>query len=89
VDEIFSFIPPWTTGRKAFVTQTGFLGLGPAEVEPGDVVCILFGGNLPYMMRPLGLDEFIFLGPSYVHGIMYGEAYHEVDQTQQETFVLV
>jgi hypothetical protein len=89
VDEIFSFIPPWTTGRKAFVTQTGFLGLGPAEVEPGDVVCILFGGNLPYMMRPLGLDEFIFLGPCYVHGIMYGEAYHGIDRTQQETFVLV
>jgi hypothetical protein len=89
VDEIFSFIPLWTRGRKVFVTQTGFLGLGPAEVEPGDVVCILFGGNLPYMVRPLGQDEFTFLGPTYVHGIMYGEAYHGVDRAQQETFVLV
>jgi hypothetical protein len=67
----------------------GFLGLGPAEVEPGDVVCILSGGNLPYVVRPLSQDEFTFLGPSYVHGIMNGEAYHGVDRTRQETFVLV
>jgi hypothetical protein len=89
VDEIFSFVPLWTRGRKVFVTQMGFLGLGPAEVEPRDVVCILGGGNLPYVVRPLGQDEFTFLGPSYVHGIMNGEAYHGVDRTRQETFVLV
>jgi hypothetical protein len=89
VDEIFSFVPLWIRGRKVFVTQRGFLGLGPAETEPGDVVCILFGGNLPYVVRPLDQDEFTFLGPSYVHGIMNGEAYHEVGRAEQETFILV
>jgi hypothetical protein len=89
VDEIFSFVPLWTKGRKVFVTQMGFLGLGPAEVEPGDVARILSGGNLPYVVRPLGQNEFTFLGPSYVHGIMNGEAYHGADQTRQETFVPV
>lgn len=89
VDEIFSFVPLWTRGRKVFVTQMGFLGLGPDEVEAGDVVCILSGGNLLYVVRPLAQDEFAFLGPSYVHGIMNGEAYHGVDRTRQETFVLV
>ena len=89
VDEIFSFVPLWTKGRKVFVTQLGFLGLGPDEVEPGDVVCILSGGDLPYVVRSLGQGEFNFLEPSYVHGIMNGEAYHGVDRTQQETFVLV
>jgi hypothetical protein len=89
VDEIFSFVPLWTKGRKVFVTQMGFLGLRPAEVESRDVVCILSGGDLPYVVRPLGQDEFTFFGPSYVHGIMNGEAYHGVDRTRQETFVLV
>jgi hypothetical protein len=76
-------------GKESFCYPNGFLGLGPAEVESGDVVCILSGGNLPYVVRPLGQDEFTFLGPSYVHGIMNGEAYHGVDRTRQETFVLV
>ena len=89
VDEIFSFVPLWTKGRRTFVTQKGFLGLGPAEVEAGDVVCILFGGDLPYLVRPLDQDEFTFLGPSYVHGIMNGEGYHGLPQSRRETFVLV
>ena len=89
VDEIFSFVQLWTRGRKVFVTKMGFLGLGPAEAEPGDVVCVLSGGNLPCVIRPLSQDEFTFLGLGYVHGIMNGEAYHGIDRTQQETFVLV
>lgn len=89
VEEIFSWVSLWTKGRQVFVTQKGFLGLGPAEVEPGDVVCFLFGGNLPYVVRHLPQHEYTFLGPSYVHGIMNGEAYHGSDQIQHETFVLV
>lgn len=89
VEEIFSFVPLWTEGRKVFVTHRGFIGLGPAEVETGDVVCILFGGNLPYVVRHLGEDRFTLMGPSYVHGIMNGEAYHEIDRVKQQTFVLV
>ena len=89
VEEIFSWVSLWTKGRKIFVTQKGFLGLGPAEVEPGDVVCILFGGNLPYVIRRRPQDEYTFLGPSYVHGIMDGEAYDGVEQIPHETFVLV
>jgi hypothetical protein len=90
VEEIFSWVSLWTKGRRVFVTQKGFLGLGPAEVEPGDVVCILFGGNLPYVVRHLSSqDEYTFLGPSYVHGIMDGEAYDGMEQIPHETFVLV
>ena len=70
IDGILSFGSLWTKGRRVFVTQRGFGGLRPAEAESGDVACILSGGELPNVVRPLDQGEFAFLGPSYVHGIM-------------------
>ncbi|RGP77958.1 hypothetical protein FLONG3_3915 [Fusarium longipes] len=63
-------------GRKFFITERGYIGRGPPSLEPGDSVCILFGGETPYIVRPrtVSSDEHLFLGQSYVHGIMDGEA---------------
>jgi hypothetical protein len=63
--------------RAVFYTATGHIGLGPRCTQPGDVVTILYGCNLPMVMRPLpGLPEgsYRLLGVSYVYGIMDGEA---------------
>ncbi|TGO52093.1 hypothetical protein BOTNAR_0335g00040 [Botryotinia narcissicola] len=61
--------------RRFFMTKTGYIGLGPSCMEPGDSVCILFGGTTSYVIRPTStVDEYLFLGDSYVHGIMEGEA---------------
>ncbi|KAI1031855.1 hypothetical protein LB504_000149 [Fusarium proliferatum] len=60
---------------KIFVTETGYVGFGPRCMRPGDVVCVLFGGRTPYVIRPTAApDEYLFLGPAYVHGLMDGEA---------------
>ncbi|KAF5595961.1 heterokaryon incompatibility 6 OR allele [Fusarium pseudocircinatum] len=62
-------------GSKIFVTETGYVGFGPRCMTPGDIVCVLFGGGTPYVIRPTGVaDEYLFLGPAYVHGLMDGEA---------------
>ncbi|KAF5573203.1 het-6OR heterokaryon incompatibility (het-6OR allele) [Fusarium pseudocircinatum] len=63
-------------GRKFFVTEKGYIGNGLSCVEPGDSVCILFGGDTPYIVRPNSpsSNEYLFLGNAYVHGIMDGEA---------------
>jgi hypothetical protein len=43
-------------------------------MKPGDVVCVLFGGGTPYVLRPTATaDEYLFLGSAYIHGIMDGE----------------
>ncbi|EWG55784.1 hypothetical protein FVEG_13733 [Fusarium verticillioides 7600] len=62
--------------RKFFITGKGYIGTGPRSLEPGDFVCILFGGDTPYIVRqrPSASDEYLFLGTTYVHGIMEGEA---------------
>jgi hypothetical protein len=55
-----------------FVAEKGYLGVGPDLVQPGDTCCVLFGGEVPFILRPLD-DHFLLVGESYIHGAMNGE----------------
>ncbi len=73
--EIYSFcsaIAKKATGRRGFRTAEEDLGLGPHCLQAGDLVCILFGGCTPYILRPSG-DRYRFVGECYLHEYMYGE----------------
>ena len=59
--------------RALFSTERGYIGLGPPHCRPGDLVCILFGGEVPFVLRPVG-GRYQLVGDAYVHGIMEGEA---------------
>ena len=48
--------------------------LGPKVMEKGDVVCVLFGGKMPFVLRPWNDGKFLLVGECYVHGFMQGEA---------------
>ncbi|KAE8386090.1 ankyrin repeat-containing domain protein [Aspergillus alliaceus] len=70
-----------STARKLIMTENGYVGLGPASTVPGDEICVLFGGNVPYIVR--GSREYKrFIGECYCHGLMNGEALknHPVDE---------
>ena len=41
-------------GRRLFFDTGGELGLVPVASRPGDWVCVLFGGNIPFVLRPTG-----------------------------------
>ncbi|KAF2994326.1 hypothetical protein E8E14_001997 [Neopestalotiopsis sp. 37M] len=64
--------------RRFFVGKDlGFIGLGPICIEPGDVVSVLYGGSVPFVLRNITEDmdaipDYLMLGPAYVHGIMDG-----------------
>ena len=60
--------------RRLFITSSGHLGLGPASMMSGDTVAILFGGNVPYILRPLENKQWHFVGECYLDGYMDGEA---------------
>jgi hypothetical protein len=60
-------------GRRLITTETGYLGLAPAESRPGDTVAILYGCNYPVILRPSG-DGFKYIGESYIDGLTHGEA---------------
>jgi hypothetical protein len=58
------------------MTEQGYIGLGRPQV--GDIVSVLLGGRLPFLLRPtVGSEQFTLVGNCYVHGIMYGEALEE------------
>ncbi|KAH3954369.1 hypothetical protein HBI56_046650 [Parastagonospora nodorum] len=59
--------------RRFFVTKNGLMGVGPDGMNEGDVIGILFGGRVPYVLRPVD-DGFRFVGECYVSGLMNGEA---------------
>ncbi|PMD22513.1 HET-domain-containing protein [Hyaloscypha hepaticicola] len=65
--------------RHMIRTKGGRLGLVRDDVRPGDKVCILYGCSVPVIIRQVAAqlryrDYYRFLGESYVHGVMNGEA---------------
>ena len=69
-------------GRRFFRTQKGYMGLGPKDIQNGDTVSVLLGGQVPFILRELD-DTYMLIGESYVHGIMYGEALDDADSEIQ------
>ncbi|KAI8634748.1 heterokaryon incompatibility protein-domain-containing protein [Xylariaceae sp. FL1651] len=75
--DISRYIGSMESGRpiKPFITKTGYIGLGPPSMQPDDVLCVLFGSNIPHILRPLPgrPNEYRLAGGAYVYGIMDGE----------------
>lgn len=55
--------------QRLFVTDTNFVGLGPAAMRPGDVVKFLSGTCMPMVLRPQD-DFYQLVGGCYVSGLM-------------------
>lgn len=62
--------------RKFFTTAKGTIGLGPRSMRPGDLVCVLCGGKVPFILRKDG-PGYTLVGEAYVHDIMDGQALWE------------
>jgi len=66
-------------GRALFITERGYIGLGPLSTFKGDDVAVLYGAKTPYILLSQGResDGFHLLGETYIHGLMEGEAFQE------------
>ncbi|KAI2619941.1 HET-domain-containing protein [Hypoxylon sp. NC1633] len=72
------------SNQTLFITGAGYIGLGPSTVAQGDEVWILSGGRVPFLLRPRemrpehdhagGLSDYVFVGDTYMPGLMHGEA---------------
>ncbi|KAK5689847.1 hypothetical protein LTR97_012607 [Elasticomyces elasticus] len=80
-----------TFDRRLLVTNTGRCGLGPSIMQSGDVVIIVRGADVPFVLRPADKGYYQFVGAAYVNGIMDGEAVEKHHNTKaiQETFAMV
>lgn len=70
-------------GRKLFFTESGNLGLGPMAIQEGDILCVLFGGSVPYVLRAEG-EFYRLVGECYVHDLMNGEAIASMEKGELE-----
>ncbi|KAJ3543485.1 hypothetical protein NM208_g3551 [Fusarium decemcellulare] len=64
-------------------TKGGYLALVPEPSRVGDQIAILEGGKTPFVLRKVG-QQWRILGDSYVHGIMFGEAWDEGKCSEME-----
>ncbi|KAG4442145.1 hypothetical protein IFR05_002358 [Cadophora sp. M221] len=71
-------------GWSMFTTENSRLGQGMRSIRKGDIVCILDGGELPYVIRRVDDGQYQFIGSCYVHGLMNGEAYSKDDPDSTE-----
>lgn len=62
-----------TKQRRFFITEKGYFGLGPREMEPGDEIIVLQGARAALVARPGKTRRVV--GESFVHGIMSGEVF--------------
>jgi hypothetical protein len=66
----------YCSGRRIFRTAQGHIGLGPTCMKRGDVVAVLDGGKVPYVLRPSRVEgEHAFVGECFVRDLMSGQAY--------------
>ena len=65
------------TNRQFAITEKRYMGWIPVDARKGDKICILMGGQVPFVLRPIsgggGGGEYQFIGEAYLHGLMDGE----------------
>jgi hypothetical protein len=81
-------------GRRLFVTDTGYVGLGPSQMEIGDDIVIIPGGSVPHVLKHQGASDLTapgrssqamstwsYVGEAYCDGVMDGELVGREDIT--------
>lgn len=76
--------PRTMAGRRLLLTNSGYIGLGLDTARNGDIVAVIYGCNMPMVLRP---EEgyYVVVGECYVHGAMFGEALEEQEHNWHET----
>ncbi|ORY17221.1 hypothetical protein BCR34DRAFT_621946 [Clohesyomyces aquaticus] len=73
-------------GKRPFISTIGYVGMGPSYTSTGDIIVVLAGASIPFIIRPLGEGKYRFLGQCYCDGIMEGEI---VTEDRRENIVLI
>ena len=75
-DEVDLWLHEVNEGKRFFTTDSAdaIIGTGPEGLQVGDIVCVLYGGDVPFILHPDGQGHYRVIGECYVSGIMRGEA---------------
>jgi len=69
----------YSIGRRFCVTTRGYMGRVPHGSAVGYMICIFFGGCIPFVLRECSDRYFRLIGECYTHGVMDGEAMKHED----------
>ncbi|KAI0132894.1 heterokaryon incompatibility protein-domain-containing protein [Xylariales sp. AK1849] len=61
-------------GRKLFTTPDGHVGVVPDYTREDDLVCVILGHAVPFVLRPVSDEDHILIGQCFVPGFDHGEA---------------
>ena len=87
------YLPGWfeamqrTVLHKRFfrTEKLGLFGMAPSNLQPGDLVCVLDGGTVPFLLRETGDGvSFNFVEEAYVHGYMDGQAVDKANKNNHD-----
>jgi len=53
-----------TQCRHFYVTENGYMELATHDAEPGDLVVVLLGSNIPFLLRRVE-EHYIVIGETY------------------------
>ncbi|KAM0471207.1 hypothetical protein ACHAPX_009550 [Trichoderma viride] len=88
-----------TRYRRFAVTRRGYFVLGPDALQTGDVVVVLRGGKVPFVLRKVSVgggggggdddneERWVLVGECYVHGLMDGEGW-DVEGVEEQVFAI-
>jgi Heterokaryon incompatibility protein (HET) len=99
-NETYYSLRQMVVNQAFFITQGGYIGLGPPTVLAGDAVWVLFGANVPFVLSPRGdttwqdpkeaklnSGSYHFVGDAFVCGIMDGEVVEDCEGKQADVLV--
>jgi hypothetical protein len=79
--------------RMAGYTERNYCGLVPDTARVGDKVCVLYGGQVLYVMREREDGRYSFIGECYIHSLMDGMAIHSLHSktgsSNEQVFVII
>jgi hypothetical protein len=69
------------SGRKLAITANKYIGLVPEDAKVGDAVCVMYGSELPFILRRCGRRKFKLVGHGRLEGFDFDNAIIEKSYT--------
>ncbi|KAG4435709.1 hypothetical protein IFR05_008795 [Cadophora sp. M221] len=89
-DSVIQLVLYSMASRRLIITRSGFFGIGVSGIQEGDLVVILFGFDVPMILRRAG-EHFTLIGAARIGGVMEGELMEFVDNgiLEERSFVIL